>query len=368
MIGQNAYNFSLEFTVLIRCMTFNHSKYIENALNSFVIQETSFPFVCLVVDDYSTDGEQDVIKAFLNRECEMEKAEYYDNDNTEIIVVPHQKNVNCTFAVYFLKENHYSKRKRKFAYVDPWHEKCKYEALCEGDDYWIDPLKLQKQVEFMESHPDCTMTCSRAKLYSEKQQKYIGESFCYKKDCDVKVKDVIYRQGLFISTPSIVYRIDIKKNYPVYCYKCAVGDYPLQIYAAMQGKVRYFNDAMVVYRTENSHSWMGKQGWHSASDSRLAIMRSTVDMLNGFANDYPQYKILFENKIADFINRGIPYKTTSKEGMKKYFSFFSNEINKYKLLWKIDKAIRLFITKSTGLRLFYQKHIMSKYNPHTMSY
>ena len=67
-----------------------------------------------------------------------------------IIVASHQKNVNCTMVVYFLKVNHYSQKKNKLAYITPWREKCKYEAICEGDDYWINSMKLQKQVNFMD--------------------------------------------------------------------------------------------------------------------------------------------------------------------------------------------------------------------------
>ncbi len=145
-----------DFKVLVRCFTFNHSKYIEDALKGFVVQQTTFPFVCLIMDDASTDGEQEVIKSFLRREFNMAEAEEYDNDVASIIQVSHITNKNCAFVVYFLKENHYSQKKSKIPYVNPWRDKCKYEALCEGDDYWIDPLKLQKQVDLFQK--DCSLT------------------------------------------------------------------------------------------------------------------------------------------------------------------------------------------------------------------
>ena len=81
-----------DYKVLVRCFTFNQSQYIEDALNGFVMQKTDFPFVCLVMDDCSTDGEQDVIRAFLSRECDMTNAEYHDIELAEVVIVPHRTN------------------------------------------------------------------------------------------------------------------------------------------------------------------------------------------------------------------------------------------------------------------------------------
>ena len=148
-------NITTSFKVLVRCFTYNQSQYIEDALNGFAMQQTNFPFVCLVMDDCSTDGEQEVIKAYLDRECDMSKAEFFEDDTTTTTLVPHRTNVNCTFAAYLLKKNLHKVKGAKMAYVTPWREHCEYEALCEGDDYWIDPLKLQKQVNFLEKNPEC---------------------------------------------------------------------------------------------------------------------------------------------------------------------------------------------------------------------
>lgn len=141
----------IDYKVLVCCFTYNQSQYIEDALNGFAMQQTKFPFVCLVMDDCSTDGEQEVIKAYLDRECDMSRAEFFEDDTTTMTLVPHRTNVNCTFAVYFLKKNLYGVQGAKAVYVNPWREHCEYEALCEGDDYWTDPYKLQKQVDILEA-------------------------------------------------------------------------------------------------------------------------------------------------------------------------------------------------------------------------
>ena len=137
---------------------------------------------------------------------------------------------------------------------------------------------------------------------------------------------------------------------------CSVGDYPLQIMAAMKGKIFYLNSIMSVYRIENSNSWMGNQKWLSADDSRLRVIHSRVNMLKGFSLDYPQYKKYFKNKIADEISRNMPYSMWDYEGMKKYIKSFENEISKFSFLWKID-----FILRTTRLPLINRYYYKSKY-------
>lgn len=153
--------------VCVRCMTFNHASYIEDAINGFCMQETDFPFVCTIIDDASTDGEQEVIKRYLEEHFDLEDKTIVRNEESEDYVLTfarHKTNKNCYFAVLYLKYNHYSIKKTKIPYIAEWHENCKYIALCEGDDYWIDGKKLQKQVEFLENNPQISYACTRYKI------------------------------------------------------------------------------------------------------------------------------------------------------------------------------------------------------------
>lgn len=115
--------------VSIICITFNHVGYITETLNGFLIQQTSFPFEIIIHDDASQDGTQDIIKEY---------EALYPN-----IIKP-----------IYQTENQYSKK------IDFGKEfifpliKGKYIATCEGDDYWTDPLKLQKQVDFLEQNDE----------------------------------------------------------------------------------------------------------------------------------------------------------------------------------------------------------------------
>lgn len=163
----------IQWKVIVRCMTYNQSKYITDTLNGFCIQETSFPFVCCIVDDASTDGEQDVINEYLSSNFNLTDSNIFfqkETDYAHITFAQHNKNKNCYFAVLLLKENHYSKGKSylKNHYISEWSNNVDYVAYCEGDDYWIESKKLQWQVDYLDLHPDITYSCCRFKILIQK--------------------------------------------------------------------------------------------------------------------------------------------------------------------------------------------------------
>ena len=130
---------------VINCTTYNHEIYLRDALEGFVNQQTNFPFVAIVHEDASTDGTADLLREY---------AEKYPD-----IILP-----------IYGKDNQYSNPKGKLnKIINKACEatKAKYIAFCEGDDYWVDPLKLQKQVDFLESHPNYSMICSKVKRLNQ---------------------------------------------------------------------------------------------------------------------------------------------------------------------------------------------------------
>lgn len=166
----NMINDQNKIKVCIQCATFNQSRYIEDAMNGFVMQETDFPFVAVIVDDASTDDEPLVLRNFYYRFFDYENSAIAYQEETEygrILYAQHRTNKNCFFAVVLLNENHYSKHKSKSPYWRRWTIDAKYIALCEGDDYWIDSSKLQKQVDFLEEHEECSLCCHRYKIYNQ---------------------------------------------------------------------------------------------------------------------------------------------------------------------------------------------------------
>lgn len=149
-----------KFRVCCRCFTFNQAEYVTETMNGFTMQQTDFPFVCTIVDDASTDGEQDVIRKYIDENFDFSDGSVAFHKETEyayITYAQHKTNKNCFFAVLYLKENHYSQRKPKMQYLSEWKDLCEYEAPCEGDDYWIDKDKLQKQVDVMDNNPSISL-------------------------------------------------------------------------------------------------------------------------------------------------------------------------------------------------------------------
>lgn len=139
--------------VAINCMTYNQSAYITDALNGFCMQQTCFPFVAVVIDDASTDGEQEVIKAYIEghfTHSEETGFRQWETDDAFWTFAHHKENENCHVVAVYLKRNLYLEPEKKNALIKKYLN-AKYIAICEGDDYWIDPLKLQKQVDILDA-------------------------------------------------------------------------------------------------------------------------------------------------------------------------------------------------------------------------
>ena len=143
----------MDFLVGVSCMTYNQSAYITNTLNGFAMQQTNFPFVAVVVDDASTDGEQEVINAYVNEHFDhLEETGYkqWETKDARWTFARHKVNENCHIVAVYLKRNLFREPEKKETVLKDWMD-AKYIALCEGDDYWTDPLKLQKQVDILEA-------------------------------------------------------------------------------------------------------------------------------------------------------------------------------------------------------------------------
>ena len=233
------------YKVDVLSCTYNHTKYIEDCLNGVAMQKTDFPFVHHVIDDCSTDGEQDVIKAWIERECDI-NADFYDNDICTITIAKHKINLSYTIVAYFLKQNMYGNPQKR-ELIKSWQDVCTYLALCEGDDYWCDSHKLQKQIDYMEAHPDCMMTFHRAKCKWEDDD---SERFTYDmevcEDRDYSIDELF--EHWIVPCASMVYRRGVA-DYPImHRERFFSGDDVLYYSAAEMGIVHGFSDVMSVYR------------------------------------------------------------------------------------------------------------------------
>ena len=240
--------------VAIECLTYNHAPYIEDAMNGFCMQQTEFPFVAIIVDDASSDGEPDVIKAYLNCHFNMPNARQWETDEAFLIEACHNENHNCWFAVILLKKNYFQQRKNKSPLYSKWFKLAKYTAFCEGDDYWINSSKLQQQVDFLESHPDYSMCFHDVNIKAEEGRVWY-DVFGKLENRDYTGIENMVRWS--IPTCSIFCRVENYKTRPVNP-KFTMGDNVLILHCSRNGKIRCIPVKMGVYRLTPT-SWIGGQ-------------------------------------------------------------------------------------------------------------
>ena len=326
------------FIVLIRCYTYNHCKYIEDALNGFISQETTFPFVCLVIDDASSDGEQDIIKEFLNRECDKSREENFDTDEAFVIRIPHTNNPNCTIVVYFLKENHYSLKKSKIPYVQPWRSCCKYEALCEGDDCWTDPLKLQKQVDILESDSNIVMVYSSYNVVDENnipmKIKLHEEYHKYSRSGNLFAR-LLWKNYILTLTTCVrkeILESEIYKDAPT------TLDYLIFLTAAATGDVAYIESKTGNYRITSTGAMATR---HGIVDEKIEIISQYFRKL--YCEGKIPLSFSFKQKfVINCIVLVISFNN---------FDFLKNILKRKKILWfMIPYALIVKIIKSIGDR------------------
>ena len=194
---------SLKPLLSISCLTYSHEPYIRECLEGFLMQKTTFSFEVIIHDDASTDGTKEIIEEYT--------AKYPD------IIFP-----------IFQKENQYSKGiKPTWEFNFP---RCrgKYIALCEGDDYWTDPYKLQKQVDFLEANKDYNLVGHHAvNSYQKKLGNFEKDTFTF---------DEIYCRNLRIPTASLVFRNNLE--IPDWIFKVYGGDRALIYLNSIKGKIK----------------------------------------------------------------------------------------------------------------------------------
>ena len=238
--------------VCVNCWTYNHAPFIVDAMNGFCMQETSFPFVCTIVDDASTDGEPSVIKRYLEENFNLSDFSIFRNNETDDFLMTfaqHKTNLNCYFAVLLLKYNHYQLKRPKLPYLKEWRENAEYIAICEGDDYWIDSHKLQKQVIFLDNNLEYSM-CFHNSLEHWEDGRSPDKIFSSIENRDYKKTDIL--ENWIIPTASTVIRSSVY-NSDVYKKsfndnRILFGDLSLFLCCACVGKIWGMSDCMSVYR------------------------------------------------------------------------------------------------------------------------
>jgi len=205
-------------TVSIFSMVYNHEKYIEQCLNSFLMQKTLFDFEIVIGEDFSSDRSREILLDFQNKYPGKFKLLLHPHN---IGAVQNQKlTLNACTG--------------------------KYIAICEGDDYWTDPLKLQKQVDFLEANEAYSMCFHRTdELLIDRTIQKSLTTYSEKANRFFEIDDLA--KGNFIHTPSVVFKNNLIE-FPKWMSLVSVGDYPLWMLLASRGRIGYLGESMAHYR------------------------------------------------------------------------------------------------------------------------
>lgn len=219
----------MSMMVSICCTAYNQEEYVSLAIESFLMQKTNFEFEILIHDDASNDRTAEIIRYY---------AEQYP------------KKVKPVYQ----QENQYSKGVLIDDVFNFPRAKGIYIALCEGDDFWTDPYKLQKQVDFMEAHPECRLSMHAVLKINAKGDKLLGHHKVSKENRYYSTEEVICGEDLFATNSMVFLKEDVKQM-PDFYLTAPVGDYPLTIWLSLKGRVHYMTDEMGAYRVAAKNSW-----------------------------------------------------------------------------------------------------------------
>lgn len=253
--------------VAIKCMTYNHESYISQCLDGFIMQKTDFPFIAVVHDDASIDGTAEIVREYAEKYPEIIKPIYET-------------------------ENQYSKHDGSLRRIvnQAIPSSARYIAMCEGDDYWTDADKLQKQVSFLESHPEYSLCFHNAKVMFENKNvennhKYrYGGLFNIVENRDYSGTEVY--ENWIIPTASVVFRREVLDSdvylNAVECGKFRYGDILIFLSCAHYGKIRGFNEVMSVYRRLDTGAVINDE----KNDNTPALIRHHTEIPLVFGKEY----------------------------------------------------------------------------------
>lgn len=248
--------------ISIGMLAYNHSQYIRMALDGILMQETSYSYKIVIAEDFSTDDTREIIIAYQKKHPEKFK------------LILQDKNVGIAKNAFDLMHNITTK----------------YIALCEGDDYWTDPLKLQKQADFLEANPSCTICYHPSEVVymnSKRDNTIAGpKKFLNKKEHIFTVEDLITK-SLKMWTASLLFRRSVMAHPPEWISKITYADVALKLIAASKGNIGYLGGKpMSVYRRGVEGAWSSDEGKTLAwQKKRLLDHYDLLDKFNEFTHN-----------------------------------------------------------------------------------
>lgn len=247
---------AVELTVLV--ITYNHADFIETAIDSVLMQETDFGYEVIISEDCSTDGTTEIVKQ---------------------LAASHRDRIRLFLSERNLNDNTVVRRGLEAA-------RGRYVALLDGDDFWTSRAKLQKQFEFLETHPDCSSCFHNVNVIYEQDETAPhlfhedepGKGLSARKPKSISTLSDIVR-GDFIPTCSAVFRAEIGRDMPSWFDDLWAGDWILHVVSAQHGDIAYLDEVMGTYRIHPGGFWsMNQSRYRRLSDVEEVIR--TFDTFN----------------------------------------------------------------------------------------
>ncbi len=247
--------------VSVAMITYGHESYLEQAISSVLMQKCDVDFELIIADDCSPDRTTQIVQSIIDTHPKGKAVRYIRHKNNKGVA-------------------------NNFAWV---LEQCRgdYIAICEGDDFWVEPDKLQKQFNFLKDNPDFAL-CSHS-------SNEVDENNCVF-DVSTRADDVIdlsvvLKEGWFIRTATMFFRREvIDAGIPSFFYTAYSTDYILQVMALKHGKCKYFPEAMSAYRTHAA-------GFSNISTELLVRRQQMIIPLLDVLNNYTDNKYTEEIRI-----------------------------------------------------------------------
>jgi len=259
---------STELMVSILAIAYNHENWIARALDSFITQKTNFPFEILVHDDASTDRTTEIIRQYEQKYSTLVKPIYQTINQFS----------RGNFPLFILSEK----------------AKGKYLAICDCDDYWTDPFKLQKQVDLLEAHPECSMAVAKTDVYRVEDGQFYYQETLEGVDQNILYFDDFFK-GCYLHTSTYVIP---KKNFCVvekYRHKIFIGDTALRYILLDSGPFVFLRETVSVYQITEKGIWTNLNSYEKA----VAHVKLFEGLYRYFKPKYKKYwaKSLVSNYI-----------------------------------------------------------------------
>jgi glycosyltransferase involved in cell wall biosynthesis len=251
-------HYSNEIVVSVLATAYNQERWIARALESIVMQKTNFPIEILVHDDASTDKTADIIREYEQKYPRLIKPIYQTKNQFS----------QGHFPIFLLSEK----------------AKGKYLAICEGDDYWTDPLKLQKQVDLLEAHPECSMAVAKTDVYCLKDGQFHYQSTYEGVDKDLVYFDDLFKGFYFHTSTYLIPKINfiaVQK----YRDRIFLGDTAVRFILIDIGPFVFLRETVSVYQITGEGIWTKLNSYEQA----VIHIKLFEDLFNHFKPRYKKY-------------------------------------------------------------------------------